>query len=82
MRNQIGFKTEAVQAAPQTNQDNPFIQQLVKAFGEFLKEETEGAIFTELRLVKKIEMCRALFAENKNQIIETTRILNHETNRI
>jgi len=50
----------------------PYLYSLRKAIFEFLKEETCGNIFTELRLVKKIEAARTLFPESKKSLIGKT----------
>ena len=48
--------------------DNLYLHSILKAFREFLAEEKQGNICTELRLTKKIEAARTLFPEEKKRL--------------
>jgi hypothetical protein len=50
--------------------DNLYLHSILKAFREFIIEETRGHCFHELRFVKKYEAACTLFPEHKNDLRE------------
>lgn len=48
--------------------DNMYLNGLIKAFFDFLKEEKEGNSNSELRLTEKIEATRLLFPEDRKKL--------------
>lgn len=50
--------------------NNLYVQGLIKAFNEFMLEETQrGSMFAEVRLKDKIEALKSVFNEERQQMV-------------
>ena len=50
------------------NIDNPYLYAVVKAMQDFLLEEMQGNLHSELRLKSKIEAARQLFVQEREDL--------------
>ncbi len=49
--------------------NNAYVQGLVKVINEFMLEEAEGCLCTELRLKNKIEKLKEIFGEERKRMV-------------
>ena len=72
--------------------NNLYVQGLIKAFNEFMLEETQrGSMFAEVRLKDKIEALKSVFNEERQQMVigrgyfqngDFFQKVNHETHEL
>jgi hypothetical protein len=54
--------------------ENDYLRAIMNAFGDFIQEEAAGNIYSELRLMKRIEAARQLYPQEKRLLSSFVRI--------